>query len=50
MEWQFAPVDDNGTRLAYLDSGAPPTADYTTIVIVHGHTFHARKPGVPSLL
>ncbi|KAL5476946.1 hypothetical protein ACEPAI_3132 [Sanghuangporus weigelae] len=41
IHWQTAPVDDNGTHLGYLDSGAPPTSDYTTFVIVHGHTFHA---------
>ncbi|KAL5498535.1 hypothetical protein ACEPAH_1889 [Sanghuangporus vaninii] len=41
MHWQTAPVDDNGTYLGYLDSGVPPTSDYTTFVIVHGHTFHA---------
>ncbi|KAH9835552.1 Alpha/Beta hydrolase protein [Rhodofomes roseus] len=39
MPW--APVDDNGTRLYYEDTGAPPdSSDYTTLVLVHGGVFN----------
>ncbi|KAF9484527.1 alpha/beta-hydrolase [Pholiota conissans] len=32
----------NDIEFAYMDSGAPPNkADYTTIVIIHGHTYHS---------
>lgn len=41
---QKARIDENGTELAYLDSGAPLNSEnYSTLVIVHGHTYHARK-------
>ena len=43
MHWQTAPVGDDGTQFAFLDSGAPPTSDYTTFVLVHGYTFTARE-------
>lgn len=36
----------------FLDSGAPPNStDYTTVVIIHGYGFHARKrpPAVNSI-
>ncbi|EJD05405.1 uncharacterized protein FOMMEDRAFT_79656 [Fomitiporia mediterranea MF3/22] len=41
MQWQTVPVDGDGTKLGYIDSGAPPTSSYTTVVLVHGHTFNA---------
>ena len=41
---QKACIDDKGTEFAYIDSGAPSgSTDYSTVVIVHGHTYHARK-------
>ncbi len=38
-----ATVDDKGTLFTYLDSGAVSGDTYTTLVMVHGHTYHARK-------
>jgi hypothetical protein len=36
---------NSGVVFAYTDSGAVPGgADYTTVVIIHGHTFHNGKP------
>lgn len=33
-------IDD--IEFAYRDSGAPPNkADYFTVVVFHGHTFHS---------
>ena len=41
---QKACIDGKGTEFAYIDSGAPSgSTDYSTVVIVHGHTYHARK-------
>ncbi|KAI5117098.1 hypothetical protein M0805_009725 [Coniferiporia weirii] len=44
---QTAQLDgDAGTHIefAYIDSGAPPGSDtYTTLVCVHGHTYHAHN-------
>ncbi|KAJ7740578.1 hypothetical protein B0H16DRAFT_1566845 [Mycena metata] len=31
----------NGVVFFYTDTGAVPTGDYTTVVIIHGHTFHS---------
>ncbi|KAH8110158.1 alpha/beta-hydrolase [Phellopilus nigrolimitatus] len=39
---QNAPVG-NGVQLTYIDSGPPSDTPYTTIVIVHGHSYHARN-------
>ncbi|KAJ7124504.1 Alpha/Beta hydrolase protein [Mycena epipterygia] len=30
----------NDVEFSYTDSGALPSGDYTTVVIIHGHTFH----------
>ena len=38
----IALLDDAGTRLYYEDSGAP-SANYTTLVLVHGSGFHSGK-------
>lgn len=38
---QTAIVDDKGTQFSYWDSGAVDRNTYTTLVIVHGHTYHA---------
>ena len=35
-------VNDAGAHLYYEDSG-PPSADYTTLVLVHGAGFHGGK-------
>ena len=39
-------IDDNGTKLAYIDSGAPDSISngfvYTTIIAVHGIEFTSR--------
>ena len=35
-------VDEKGTTIAYLDSGAID-GPYSTLVVVHGHTYHARE-------
>ncbi|KAH8114810.1 Alpha/Beta hydrolase protein [Phellopilus nigrolimitatus] len=40
---QTARIDSDGTQLAYIDSGAPQSDTYTTLVCVHGHTFHAQN-------
>ncbi|KAH8116198.1 hypothetical protein DFH11DRAFT_1725694 [Phellopilus nigrolimitatus] len=41
---QHAQIDSSGTTFAYLDSGAPPgDAAYTTLVCVHGHSYHAQS-------
>ena len=41
--FKTALVDDNGTKFAYIDSGAPAASTtYATLVCVHGHTYHAR--------
>lgn len=39
---QYMKVTDD-VEFAYLDSGAPPGKgdDYTTIIIIHGHTYHS---------
>lgn len=35
---------DKGIEFAYLDSGVPGNSiTYRTLVVVHGHTFHARS-------
>ncbi|KIJ43828.1 hypothetical protein M422DRAFT_779668 [Sphaerobolus stellatus SS14] len=34
-------VSSSGSRFFYLDSGKPENEDYTTIVMVHGTTFHS---------
>ncbi|KAL5488023.1 hypothetical protein ACEPAI_6131 [Sanghuangporus weigelae] len=36
-------VDDAGTQLGYIDSGAPSGNSYTTLVCVHGHSYHAQN-------
>ena len=36
-------VHEDGTELAYLDSGAPEDATYTTIFAVHGVAFSSRS-------
>lgn len=41
-DMQTATVDEKGTQFAYLDSGATD-GNYTTLVIVHGHSYHARE-------
>jgi len=44
-DWETAVVNSDGTKFAFLDSGeaeGKPEA-YTTIVCVHGHSFHARN-------
>ncbi|KAI5122824.1 hypothetical protein M0805_003119 [Coniferiporia weirii] len=40
---QSAPVDELGTRLAYIDSGPPESNSYTTLVVVHGHSYTAQS-------
>ena len=41
---QKACIDDKRTEFAYIDSGVPSgSTDYSTVVIVHGHTYHARN-------
>ncbi|KAL5498105.1 hypothetical protein ACEPAH_2235 [Sanghuangporus vaninii] len=40
---ETATIDDAGTQLAFIDSGAPPAETYTTLIIVHGHTYHAQN-------
>ncbi|EJD04688.1 uncharacterized protein FOMMEDRAFT_27031 [Fomitiporia mediterranea MF3/22] len=40
---QTATINDAGTQFAYLDSGAPPGDTYITLVIIHGHTYHAQN-------
>ncbi|EJD01416.1 uncharacterized protein FOMMEDRAFT_111212 [Fomitiporia mediterranea MF3/22] len=40
---QKVQVDDNGTELAYIDSGKPSGDTYTTLVCVHGHSYHAQN-------
>ena len=42
-KFETAVIDDKGTKFAYIDSGAPGTNDYTTLVCVHGHTYNARE-------
>ncbi|KAL5532279.1 hypothetical protein ACEPAF_5848 [Sanghuangporus sanghuang] len=37
-----APVDDAGTTLAFIDSGPPPGNIYTTVVLVHGHSYNSK--------
>ncbi|KAJ3768286.1 Alpha/Beta hydrolase protein [Lentinula raphanica] len=44
----------NGQTFAYYDTGAPKAVDYTTLIIVHGNTYHAGTfftllPPAPSL-
>ncbi|KZT68307.1 alpha/beta-hydrolase [Daedalea quercina L-15889] len=37
----LAPIDDQGTHYYYEDTGAPPgSADYTTLVLIHGALIH----------
>lgn len=37
----LAPVDNNGTRLYYDDTGAPlDCAEYRTLVLIHGAIFN----------
>ena len=36
---QTITVDDKGTKLAYIDSGAPSSGPYTTLFAVHGQVF-----------
>lgn len=38
-----APVDAAGTTLAFIDSGPPASDSYTTVVLVHGLSYTARK-------
>ncbi|KAH8114770.1 hypothetical protein DFH11DRAFT_1593365 [Phellopilus nigrolimitatus] len=40
-EIQTAQIDSDGTQFAYIDSGAPQSDNYTTVVCVHGYTFNA---------
>lgn len=42
LSMQSLPVSDNGVEIGYYDSG-PPSGDspYTTMVVIHGHTFNA---------
>ncbi|KAH8114765.1 Alpha/Beta hydrolase protein [Phellopilus nigrolimitatus] len=40
-EMQTAQIDGDGTQFAYVDSGAPQSDTYTTVVCVHGFTFNA---------
>lgn len=50
-DWETAVVNNDGTKFAFLDSGeaeGKPEA-YTTIVCVHGHSFHARELGLVHL-
>ena len=39
----LAPVDDSGTQLYYVDSGAPSESnkEYATLVLIHGAIFHS---------
>lgn len=43
LSMQTIQVDSRGTEFSYIDSGAPPGGTYTTLVCVHGHTYHARE-------
>ncbi|KLO10051.1 hypothetical protein SCHPADRAFT_833106 [Schizopora paradoxa] len=43
VDWETAVVNDKGTTFAFLDSGAPTGETYTTVVCIHGHSFHARS-------
>ena len=36
----FAPIDDKGTVLEYEDSGAPQSANYTTVFMVNAFLWH----------
>ena len=36
-------VDNQGTELFFVDSGAPSTDNYTTIVLLHGPIFDGGK-------
>ena len=46
---QKAQTDDKGTEIAYIDSGAlPGLTNYSTMVIVHGYTYHASKLACPT--
>ncbi|KAH8114769.1 Alpha/Beta hydrolase protein [Phellopilus nigrolimitatus] len=38
---QTAEIDRDGTQFAYIDSGAPQSDTYTTVICVHGYTFNA---------
>ncbi|KAI5117179.1 hypothetical protein M0805_008158 [Coniferiporia weirii] len=41
---QLLPLaDDDGIHFAYIDSGAPPGDTYTTLICVHGYTYHAQN-------
>ncbi|KAL0954052.1 hypothetical protein HGRIS_005204 [Hohenbuehelia grisea] len=40
-ELKLAPIDDQGTVLAYQDSGPPSTGTYATYVLIHGYSFHS---------
>ncbi|KAH8114764.1 hypothetical protein DFH11DRAFT_1508701 [Phellopilus nigrolimitatus] len=40
-EMHTAQIDSDGTQFAYIDSGAPQSDTYTTVVCVHGYTFNA---------
>ncbi|THH03630.1 hypothetical protein EW145_g6131 [Phellinidium pouzarii] len=35
-------LPDCGVDFAYIDSGAPKSDDYTTVVCIHGHSYHAQ--------
>ena len=42
-------VDEHGTELSYIDSGAPnDTKDYVTIFAIHGTVFTSRELRIPS--
>ena len=41
---QSLQINDFGVSIGYLDSGAPSGVSfYTTLVIIHGHSFNASK-------
>ena len=41
-------VDEHGTELSYIDSGAPnDTKDYMTIFAIHGTVFTSREHRSP---
>ncbi|KAH8100450.1 hypothetical protein DFH11DRAFT_1671389 [Phellopilus nigrolimitatus] len=40
---QTGQIDQSGTKFAYIDSGAPSSDTYTTLVCIHGHTYHAQN-------
>ena len=44
-------VNDHGAKIGYFDSGAPLTdRPYSTLVLIHGHTFNACASSIFSVL